>query len=178
MCEDRVVSYEDAKKLPYLQACIKEALRVFHPVSMGTPRVVPKGGITIGEQTFPAGTTLSLNTFSMNLSQDLWGPDAREFKPERWMAEDTAAMEKLFIPVSGCPGPRFRRADKVIVLGWNRLLCRSASGENRVVQDSRNYRARLRYTTSQPRPGMELRCLLHGGSRRLASLYREAKDVI
>jgi cytochrome P450 len=110
-CKDRVISYKDAQKLPYLQACIKEALRVFHPVSMGTPRVVPKGGITIGERSFPAGTTLSLNTFSMNLSQDVWGPDATEFKPERWMTENATALDKVFIPVSMDSGLRLRSAN-------------------------------------------------------------------
>jgi cytochrome P450 len=98
-CRDRVVSYADAQQLPYLQACFKEALRVFHPVSMGTPRVVPKGGVTIGGRYFPAGTTLSLNTFSMNLSTNVWGPDAKEFKPERWMVEDTSELDKNFLPV-------------------------------------------------------------------------------
>ncbi|KAH8680550.1 cytochrome P450 [Xylariales sp. PMI_506] len=101
ICIDRVISYTDAQKLPYLQACFKEALRIFHPVSMGTPRVVPKGGISIGGRFFTAGTTLSLNTFSMNLSKDVWGPDAQEYKPERWMVEDPSALERNFLPFSG-----------------------------------------------------------------------------
>ncbi|KAI1879725.1 hypothetical protein JX265_002679 [Neoarthrinium moseri] len=115
ICRDRVVSYADAQRLPYLQACFKEALRIFHPVSMGTPRVVPKGGITIADRSFPAGTTLSLNTFSMNLSKDVWGPDAREYKPERWMVEDTSALDKNFLPFSGgigaCVGQHLARIE-------------------------------------------------------------------
>lgn len=99
ICSEPVVSYADAQKLPYLQACFKEALRTFHPVTMGTPRVAPKGGITVGGRSFPAGTTLSLNTFSMNLSKDVWGPDAKEYKPERWLVEDAASLEKNFLPV-------------------------------------------------------------------------------
>lgn len=100
LCGDRVVAYADTQRLPYLQACFKEALRVFHPVSMGTPRVVPRDGVTIGGRFFPAGTTVSLNTFCMNLSAEVWGPDAREYKPERWMVGDTSALEKNFLPVS------------------------------------------------------------------------------
>lgn len=100
ICRGHVISYTDAQGLPYLQACFKEALRIFHPVSMGTPRVAPKGGITIDGHYFPAGTILSLNTFSMNLSREVWGPDAQEFKPERWLVEDTSSLDKQFLPVS------------------------------------------------------------------------------
>lgn len=31
-CQDEIISYADAAQLPYLQACIKEGLRVFAPV--------------------------------------------------------------------------------------------------------------------------------------------------
>jgi cytochrome P450 len=57
----RVISYNDAAQLPYLQACIKEALRIFGPVPMGLPRVAPKEGLTIGDHTFAPGVTLSVN---------------------------------------------------------------------------------------------------------------------
>lgn len=100
ICKDAVISYADAQQLPFFQACIKEALRIFHPVTMGTPRVVPKGGIVIGERWFPAGTTVSFNTFSANLSQEVWGPDAKTFNPDRWMAENTSSLDKVFVPVS------------------------------------------------------------------------------
>lgn len=60
-CQDRVVSYTDAQKLSYFQACIKEALRVFGTNHMGLPRVAPVGGLTIGDRTFPAGTVLSIH---------------------------------------------------------------------------------------------------------------------
>lgn len=101
LCADRVVSFDHAQKLPYLQACIKEALRVFGPVPMGLPRVAPKGGLTIGDRHFPAGTTLSINPWVMHYSKEIWGPDAHEFNPDRWLKESAAATEKYFIPVSG-----------------------------------------------------------------------------
>lgn len=36
-CEGRVVSYADAQQLPYLQACIKEGLRIHSPVPSESP---------------------------------------------------------------------------------------------------------------------------------------------
>ncbi|KAI1846989.1 hypothetical protein JX265_006814 [Neoarthrinium moseri] len=58
-CEGEVIAYNDSAQLPYLQAAIKEGLRMFAPVSMGLPRVAPKGGLKIGEMFFPQGVTLT-----------------------------------------------------------------------------------------------------------------------
>ncbi|KAK8043747.1 hypothetical protein PG994_012585 [Apiospora phragmitis] len=113
--EDRVISYADAQGLRFLQACIKESLRLFGPVTMGFPRVAPKGGITIGEQTFPEGTTLSVHPWVIHLSKEIWGEDAREFNPDRWFGEDVARLEKHFIPFSlgygSCPGQNLGRIE-------------------------------------------------------------------
>lgn len=62
MCRGRVVAFRDAEKLPYLRACIKEALRMFSPTTMSLPRVVPKGGLTIAGRHFREGTTLSVSS--------------------------------------------------------------------------------------------------------------------
>ena len=58
---DRVITFHDAEQLPYLKACIKEALRIFSPTTMGLPRVVPKEGITIAGRHFRKGTILSIS---------------------------------------------------------------------------------------------------------------------
>ncbi|KAB5580586.1 cytochrome P450 [Coniochaeta sp. 2T2.1] len=108
LCEDRVVLFDHAQKLPYLQACIKEAMRVFGPVPMGLPRVAPRGGVTVGDRTFPAGTILSINPWVMHHSREIWGPDAHEFNPDRWLEESVAGLEKYWIPFgagyNSCPG--------------------------------------------------------------------------
>ncbi|KAH9995211.1 cytochrome P450 [Xylariaceae sp. FL0662B] len=109
LCKTKVVSYADAQRLPYLQMCIKEALRIFSPVTQGLPRTVPAGGITIGDRTFPEGTVLSISQWVMHQSTELWGPDAREFNPDRWLREDAAALEKKYYMPFGagfesCPG--------------------------------------------------------------------------
>ncbi|KAK7941445.1 uncharacterized protein PG986_013832 [Apiospora aurea] len=113
--EDRVVSYADAQGLRFLQACIKESLRLFGPVTMGFPRVAPKDGITIGDQTFPEGTILSVHPWVIHLSKEIWGEDAREFNPDRWMGDDVARLEKHFIPFSlgygSCPGQNLGRIE-------------------------------------------------------------------
>lgn len=105
ICQDNVVSFADSQKLPYLQVCIKETLRVFCPVPMGLPRVVPAGGLDIGDEHFTEGTTVSINPWVMHLSKEIWGPDAREFNPDRWLKDDAAALDGYFMPVSSSPIP-------------------------------------------------------------------------
>lgn len=100
----RVVSYADAQRLPFLQACIKEAIRIFSSAPMGLPRVAPEGGLTIGDRTIPGGTTVSVSIWVIHYLEEIWGPDAREFNPDRWLSEDAAArLGKYFIPVSSHP---------------------------------------------------------------------------
>lgn len=99
-CQQPVVSFADAQSLPFLQTCIKEALRVFAPVPMGLPRVAPIGGVTIGDKHFPEGTILSINPWVMHHNKEIWGPDAREFNPDRWSRADASDLDKFFMPVS------------------------------------------------------------------------------
>ena len=73
---------------------------MFGPVPMGLPRVVPKGGLTIGERTFPKGTILSINPWVIHYSKEIWGEDTHEFLPDRWLKQDIVAKEKYWIPVS------------------------------------------------------------------------------
>ncbi|KAI0142065.1 cytochrome P450 [Pestalotiopsis sp. NC0098] len=112
-CGGKVVSFTDTQKLPYLQACIKEGLRIHAPVPMGLQRVAPKGGLTIGERIFPEGTTLSINPWVLHHSKELWGDDADDWSPERWLVEDTAALDKNWIPFgagfNACPGQHVAR---------------------------------------------------------------------
>ncbi|KAI1871529.1 uncharacterized protein JN550_004523 [Neoarthrinium moseri] len=113
--ENTIVSFTDAQKLPYLQACITEALRVFGPVPMGLPRVVGPEGLYIGGKTLPGGTIVSVNPHVIHQSKEIWGPDAREFNPERWLSEGSAKMQKYWIPFgagyASCPGQNIARIE-------------------------------------------------------------------
>lgn len=96
---DRIVKFADAQKLPFLQACIKEALRLFGPVPMTLPRLAPPGGLAIGNKHFPEGTIVSINPWVMHHSKEFWGPDAREFNPDRWLKGDSRDLDRYFMPV-------------------------------------------------------------------------------
>lgn len=99
-CQDQVVSFSDSKQLPFLQACIKESLRIFSPLVANVPRVCGTQGVTIDGHVFAKGTILSVNAWVMHLSGEIWGPDVALFNPDRWLKANSAAREKFLIPVS------------------------------------------------------------------------------
>lgn len=70
----------------YLQAFCNEVLRVWAPVSL-TMRVAAKDTSILG-QFIPEGTPIILCPWAVNMSEQLWGADAKEFKPERWLDAD------------------------------------------------------------------------------------------
>ncbi|RDW58561.1 cytochrome P450 [Aspergillus mulundensis] len=107
-CNDPIVSFAHAKNMEYLQACIKESLRIFAPVPFGLARVAPKGGLKIGDRFFPEGTKLSVNPWVIHHCKELFGPDAKEYNPDRWLGDKAKAIDKYFMPFgqgyNSCPG--------------------------------------------------------------------------
>ncbi|GAB1318473.1 Pisatin demethylase [Madurella fahalii] len=107
-CDTRIVSFEHAQELPYLQACIKESLRLFGPLGTGLPRVAAAGGTKLGDRVFPSGTCLAIHPYTMMRDESIWGADANAFRPDRWLKEDSAGLDKFYMPFGlgygTCPG--------------------------------------------------------------------------
>lgn len=77
------VSAADLERVPYLHAFCNEVLRLNPPVAM-TLRQARCDTSIIG-QFIPKGTTVILAPLAVNQDKALWGSDAQEFNPERWM---------------------------------------------------------------------------------------------
>lgn len=88
------ITFAQSQKLPYLQAVIKEALRL-HPAT-GLPmwRQVPKEGAVVCGQYFPAGANLGINSWVAHSNEDIF-PDARAFLPERWIDSSKKALSEM-----------------------------------------------------------------------------------
>ncbi|KFY32922.1 hypothetical protein V495_08597 [Pseudogymnoascus sp. VKM F-4514 (FW-929)] len=111
----KVVSYAEARELPFLQACIKETFR-FHPaVAHGLARVVPEEGIKIGDRVFSQGTHLSVNPWVIHRSTEMFGADANMFNPQRWLEPRAKDMEKYMVQFgagyNSCPGQNLARME-------------------------------------------------------------------
>jgi len=79
-CGNPNVSFKEAQSIPYLQAVIKEGLRV-HPAT-GLPlwRVVPPEGAEICGHHFKGGDVVGANSWVLHYNEDVWGPDAAVFR--------------------------------------------------------------------------------------------------
>lgn len=88
-----VIQNREAQELPYLRACIMEGLRVFVPLNGVSPRIAPSpGGITHNGVYIPPGTEVGISIYSMMHREDIFGPDADTFRPERWFDKDTERL--------------------------------------------------------------------------------------
>ena len=76
------ISYQEAKThLPYLQAVIKEALRIHPPTGFLLERYVPDCGMNICGQHIPAGTIVGINAWVVNHDAAVF-PNPGSFMPE------------------------------------------------------------------------------------------------
>ncbi|KAK7466276.1 hypothetical protein VKT23_005004 [Stygiomarasmius scandens] len=93
----RDLTYDKLIALPYLDAVCRETLRLYPPVSqlnrvarqatflpLSTP-ITGIDGTIIKEIHIPKDTTIHMSISNANRNTELWGPDAMEWKPERWL---------------------------------------------------------------------------------------------
>ena len=89
------VTFDEAMSLPYLQAVIREALRMHPAVGMLLERVVPKGGADVGGVWLPEGTIIGANPWVMARDKTVYGDDAYSFRPERWLEADEKQLRLM-----------------------------------------------------------------------------------
>ncbi|KAM7182700.1 Cytochrome P450 [Rhypophila sp. PSN 637] len=86
-----VIPDSEVRKLPYLQAVIKEGMRMHPPITDSVPKRVPDGGDTVvvdGKSVFlPGGALVSYAAWPLHHSKVIFGDDAGVFRPERWLSE-------------------------------------------------------------------------------------------
>ncbi|RWA04439.1 hypothetical protein EKO27_g10667 [Xylaria grammica] len=86
---DLPVSFAQARALPYLEAVVRESLRLWPGNCFSMERYVPAGGITLPDRSFvPEGVLLGFNAWVMHRNTTTWGQDAEAFRPERWLRDE------------------------------------------------------------------------------------------
>lgn len=120
--------------LPYLDAVLHEAIRLYPPVAITLPRRVPAHGETIDGRFVSAGYTVGVNHLACYRSEANF-KDADHFRPERWL--NGATTNECFHPFShgprSCLGKNLAWAEMRLLLA--RLLWRF---HIELVEDGRN----------------------------------------
>ncbi|KAI0648488.1 cytochrome P450 [Trametes meyenii] len=136
----RDLDYDEVMELPFLDAVCRETLRRYPPVR-GLARVVQKDAILplsapirgvdgsqIDSIPVKKGMQIIVNLKGSNCNRELWGEDAEEWKPERWLHPHPPALEEAHIPgvyshlmtfISGsraCIGFKFSQLEMKVVL--------------------------------------------------------------
>ncbi|KAL6245978.1 hypothetical protein RBB50_007131 [Rhinocladiella similis] len=111
-------TYQEAAKLPYLNACIEEALRLWGPLNAGFPRVSP--GKVIGNEYIPEGVTVSTIPYATHRDPKVF-PNPEEFIPDRWL-NSSAEMRGMLKPFSH--GPRNCIGKHLAEIGMHLTLTR------------------------------------------------------
>ena len=109
--QHRKVKESDLATMKYLHCVVKEALRLYPAVPLALPHESLQA-VTVGGYYIPKKTTVMVNLWAKGRDPNVWGIDASEFKPERFMEDEhmnlTGQSDFSMIPFSagrrGCPG--------------------------------------------------------------------------
>ncbi|KAI8339627.1 cytochrome P450 [Chlamydoabsidia padenii] len=84
---DSPALYEAIKEMKYAYAVLYETLRL-HPSVPLNQKEALKDDVLPDGTPIKAGEVVIWSSYSLGRNKDIWGADAKEFKPERWFTED------------------------------------------------------------------------------------------
>ncbi|KAF9200280.1 hypothetical protein BGZ49_009501 [Haplosporangium sp. Z 27] len=112
-------SYETHKKQRYAEACFYEALRIFPMVPRNLRNCVNDDVLPDGTKVY-AGEWVTWSTYVMGRSERIWGPDAKEYKPSRWINTEKPSQSKFNSFHAGprvCLGQQFATVEALTIMG-------------------------------------------------------------
>ncbi|KAH9046659.1 cytochrome P450 [Lactarius hengduanensis] len=133
--DNEELTHDQLVSLPFLEAVCRETLRLYPPVPgvMRTTRsdvVLPLSspirdvdGCEVHEIFVPKNTNVFVQISNLNRDPSIWGADAAEWKPERWLAPlpqsvtDANIKDMTFIGgTRACIGFKFSQLEMKVVL--------------------------------------------------------------
>ncbi|EPS62767.1 hypothetical protein M569_12022, partial [Genlisea aurea] len=104
---DEIRRRDDPKKLVYTQAAICETMRLFPPVPTNTKIATADVVLPDGNRV-KKGWAVTYHVYAMGRSEELWGKDSGEFRPERWLEKAAGGDEWSFVNRDSCSFPVFQ----------------------------------------------------------------------
>ncbi|KAJ0313103.1 hypothetical protein COL516b_000028 [Colletotrichum fioriniae] len=80
---------------PFYIACIREAMRLNPSAPNIFPRLAGKGGMELYGKHVPEGAEVTCNPWLVHRDENIFGPDASDFRPERWLESEEKTKEML-----------------------------------------------------------------------------------
>ncbi|KAL2847758.1 cytochrome P450 [Aspergillus pseudoustus] len=99
----RTPKWAEVNRMVYLDAVLKESMRILPIASWGLDRVVPPSGATIAGHFLPGGTIVGCQIDAIQLDQDVYGKDSTAFRPGRWLEaneDQRRRMDRAFLAFS------------------------------------------------------------------------------
>ncbi|KAJ7196533.1 cytochrome P450 [Mycena pura] len=134
LAHGRDLSYEEIQKLEYLDAVVREGLRI-HPASPQTERLILQDDVIPLTTAIPGigdsvrvkkGQVIHIPFIPMNTNPSVWGPSGAVFDPSRWLTVRDPAAPALPHGWSGmltfCDGPRSCLGLRLAVLEFKIIL--------------------------------------------------------
>jgi cytochrome P450 len=75
---------------PYYIACVHEAMRLCPSAPNIFPRLVSANGLQLAGKYVPEGVEVTCNPYLVHRDKAIYGVDAEEFRPERWLDKEKA----------------------------------------------------------------------------------------
>ncbi|XP_062194158.1 cytokinin hydroxylase-like [Phragmites australis] len=115
VCGDGPPSADHLSKLTVLQMIIHETLRLYPPATL-LPRMVFEDIRLAGGLHLPRGLSVWIPVLAIHHDKSIWGPDAHEFRPERF----AAGRRQAFLPFASgprnCVGQSYALVEAKVVL--------------------------------------------------------------
>ena len=142
-------TYEDMTKMPYLERCFHESMRLYPQPPVYTRRAVVEDVLPKNLGVVPAGQDILVSIYNLHRSPESWGPGSQVFEPMRFGPLALGQPNELntgyrYTPFSAgprrCPGDKFavlegmaiwavlfRRLDLTLVEGHDVVMTSGAT---------------------------------------------------
>ncbi|KAG0201426.1 hypothetical protein BGX28_005731 [Mortierella sp. GBA30] len=111
-------TYESTRHQKYAESCFYEALRLYPSVPKNFKTCVEDdilpGGVKVCK-----GERIGWSSWAMGRDEDIWGPDAKKYKPERWLSGEKPSPAKFVAFHLGprtCLGQQFATIEAITLM--------------------------------------------------------------
>lgn len=107
-----VPSMDEVEQLVYLEAVLRESLRL-NPVVPLNAKEANRDTMLCDGTVIKEGTRIYIPSYALGRMTSVWGPDAAEFRPERWIEVDESTGKRHIRSVSAFQFPAFHAGPRI-----------------------------------------------------------------